>query len=84
MTSPTGETTWRIRDMGPADVDDGLRLCRAAGWNQRAEDWQAMLAHGSFRVAVRGDRVVGSAGTLVYGRRLAWVAMVLVDPSERR
>jgi len=70
--------------MGPRDVEDGLRLCRAASWNQRAEDWQAMLAHGLFRVAVRDGRVVGSAGALVYGRRLAWVAMVLVDPTERR
>ena len=79
----TGRRSWTIRVMGPRDVPDGLRLCRAAGWNQLEEDWRAMLDHGLFRVAVREGRVLGSAGALVYGR-LAWVAMVLVEPQERR
>ncbi len=69
-----------FRDMVPA----GLRLCRIARWNQRAEDWQALLANGFFRVALRGATIVGSGGAVVYGGRLAWVAMILVDPEERR
>ena len=70
--------------MTPEDVPAGLRLCRLAGWNQRAEDWQALLANGFFRVAVRDATIVGSGGAVVYGRRLAWVAMILVDPEARR
>ena len=70
--------------MTPEDVPAGLRLCRLAGWNQRAEDWQALLANGLFRVAVRDATIVGSGGAVVYGRQLAWVAMILVDPDERR
>jgi GNAT superfamily N-acetyltransferase len=73
-----------LRDMRPEDVPAGLRLCRAAGWNQRAEDWQALLGNGFFRVAVRDAAIVGSGGAVVYGQRLAWVAMILVDPEARR
>src|SRR5260221_14256981 len=73
-----------LRDMKPEDVPAGLRLCRVAGWNQRADDWQALLANGFFRVAVRDATIVGSGGAVVYGRRLAWVAMILVDPEARR
>jgi GNAT superfamily N-acetyltransferase len=73
-----------FRDMTPEDVPAGLRLCRGAGWNQQAEDWQALLANGFFRVAVRDATIVGSGGAVVYGRRLAWVAMILVDPEARR
>jgi GNAT superfamily N-acetyltransferase len=70
--------------MTPEDVPAGLRLCRLAGWNQRSEDWQALLANGFFRVAVRDATIVGSGGAVVYGRQLAWVAMILVDPGARR
>src|SRR5436309_8833391 len=73
-----------FRDMTPEDVPAGLRLCRLARWNQRAEDWLALLANGFFRVVVRDDTIVGSGGAVVYGRRLAWVAMILVDPAARR
>jgi GNAT superfamily N-acetyltransferase len=73
-----------LRDMTPEDVPGGLRLCRLAGWNQQAEDWQALLANGFFRVAVRDATILGSGGAVVYGRRLAWVAMILVDPEARR
>lgn len=73
-----------FRDMTPEDVPGALRLCRVAGWNQQAEDWQALLANGFFRVAVREATIVGSGGAVVYGRRLAWVAMILVDPEARR
>src|SRR5260221_5471456 len=73
-----------LRDMKPEDVPAGLRLCRVAGWNQRADDWLSLLAIGFFRVAVRDATIVGSGGAVVYGRRLAWVAMILVDPEARR
>src|SRR5213083_2344420 len=72
-----------FRDMTLEDVPAGLRLCRIARWNQRAEDWQALLANGFFRVALRGAAIVGSGGAVVYGGRLAWVAMILVDPAGR-
>jgi GNAT superfamily N-acetyltransferase len=77
----SGEVT--LRDMGPRDVASGLRLCRLAQWNQKAEDWQALLANGAFRVATRGEQCVASGGAVRYEQRLAWIAMILVDPAER-
>jgi GNAT superfamily N-acetyltransferase len=72
--------------MGQGDIPDGLRLCRAAGWNQRDEDWRLLLTlnPGRFVAAVSdGGRVIGTGGAACYGRDLAWVCMILVDPSER-
>src|SRR5919197_4368166 len=41
------------------------------------------LGPGRFRVAESEGRVVGTAGAACYGRNLAWVCMVLVDPEHR-
>jgi len=74
-----------IRPMRPADIDAGLRLCRATGWNQVARDWAQFLAlepQGA-RVAEWDGRVVGTVTTLRYGDRFGWIGMVLVDPAVR-
>jgi GNAT superfamily N-acetyltransferase len=65
-------------------IPGGLRLCRRVGWNQTEADWRALMAPPSvFRGARIQDRLVGTAGAVVYGDRLAWVCMVLVAPAER-
>jgi len=71
--------------MGLEDVPDGLRLCRASGWNQREEDWRELLSlnPGGFLAAVTDGRVVGTGGAMRYGAGLAWVCMILVDPESR-
>jgi GNAT superfamily N-acetyltransferase len=69
------------------DIPAGLRLCRAASWNQVAEDWELFLAAtpNGCRVATNEvGEVVGSVATLNYGDSFSWIAMVLVDPSYRR
>ena len=83
MTSGAEAVTLRVMTLD--DIADGLRLSGAAGWNQREEDWRFLLARnpGRFVVAVRDGRVVGSGGAVCYGTALAWVCMILVDPSER-
>ena len=83
MSQPASLGEVRLRDMSARDVASGLRLCRLANWNQQAEDWQALLANGAFRVLTRGDSCVASGGAVRYGRSLAWIAMILVDPAER-
>lgn len=71
-------------DLTDDDIPAGLRLCRQSGWNQTEADWRSLLQPPSiFRGARIGDRIVGTAGAAVYGERLAWVCMVLVDRAER-
>ena len=73
------------RDLRPGDIPAGLRLCRIAGWNQLAADWELFLRlspHGC-RAAVQDGRVVGTVTTVNYENRFAWVGMVLVDPETR-
>jgi GNAT superfamily N-acetyltransferase len=74
-----------IRPMTADDIPAGLALCRASRWNQLARDWEQLLTMnpGGARVAVTDERVVASVATLHYGS-FGWVAMILVDPAERR
>jgi len=74
-----------LRPMRSEDIPDGLRLCRASGWNQREEDWREMLRSnpGGFVAAVVDGRVVGTGGAVRYGAGLAWICMILVDPESR-
>jgi len=71
--------------MTAADIVDGLRLCRASGWNQTARDWEQFLAlepRGA-RVAEIDGRVVGTVATVRYSDRFGWIGMILVDPERR-
>ncbi len=82
---PEREPGLDFRDMTEADLEDGLRLSSASGWNQTIEDWRLLLSLGSglFRVAVEDGRVVASGGAVRYGDALAWICMILVEPEER-
>jgi GNAT superfamily N-acetyltransferase len=77
--------TVETRDMAEADLEAGLRLSRASGWNQARDDWRLLLSLGPglFRVAVEDGHVVASGGAVRYGDDLAWICMILVDPSKR-
>jgi GNAT superfamily N-acetyltransferase len=74
-----------IRAMTAADIPAGMRLCEAAGWNQLEPDW-AIFLHtprcGAFLAESEG-RVFGTVAYLRYGS-FGWIAMMLVDPAERR
>jgi len=75
----------RLRTMTEDDVAAGMRLKELAGWNQTKADWKRFLAAGRQGCFVSElDGVVrGTAATIVYGGRFAWVGMVLVDPEFR-
>ena len=75
----------QIRTMTVRDIPAGMRLKEIAGWNQTEADWQIFLdasRDGCFVAEVAGV-VRGTATTIVYGGRFAWVGMVLVDPQHR-
>jgi GNAT superfamily N-acetyltransferase len=74
-----------LRLMTGADVPAAMRLKDLAGWNQTPSDWARFLEAspaGCFVAEVDG-RVCGTATTIVYQGRFAWIGMVLVDPEVR-
>jgi|KBSSwiStaDraftv2_1062776.scaffolds.fasta_scaffold20364_3 ribosomal protein S18 acetylase RimI-like enzyme len=73
-----------FRDMRNDDIETGLRLCRASGWNQTRSDWELFLKFSpqGCRVAVKDARVIGTVATLRYQDRFSWISMMLVDPAE--
>lgn len=81
--TPGGAVT--IREMVPADLAAAFQLSRASGWNQTEADWRFLREEnpGRFVVAVRDGAVLGTGGASGYGKRLAWVCMILVDQAAR-
>jgi len=71
--------------MSEADLAGALRLSRASGWNQTLADWRLLLSLGPglFRVGLESDQIVASGGAVRYAGALAWICMILVDPSCR-
>jgi predicted N-acetyltransferase YhbS len=75
-----------IRLLLDSDLPAALRLKELAKWNQTENDWKRLLRlepNGCFCATSNGE-VVGTATTTTYGRDLAWIGMVLVDPEHRR
>jgi GNAT superfamily N-acetyltransferase len=71
--------------MTPNDIPGALRLNALAGWNQTESDWERFLAASPNGCLVVDDaaKVVGTATTVSYEDRFAWIGMVLVDPEFR-
>jgi GNAT superfamily N-acetyltransferase len=84
MNSPP-TTEIGFRTMQRPDIEAGLRLCRAARWNQTSRDWEMFLklSPAGCRVAVKDEAVIGTVTTVRYEDRFSWIGMVLVDPAER-
>lgn len=62
-----------------ADLPQALGLSSSAGWNQLASDWLRLLQlapQTCFGIESEGS-LVATATLLPYGRRLAWLGMVL-------
>ena len=79
-------TAVEIRLLFESDIPAAMQLKEAAGWNQTEDDWGRLLMlepNGCFG-AIRDGRLVGTTTTTTYGKDLAWIGMVLVDPQYRR
>src|SRR5688572_27629990 len=75
------------RTMTPEDIPAGLHLCRLAGWNQLARDWELFLQINKKGCSVAFDdtgKVIGTVATIPYENHFTWIGMVLVDPSKQR
>jgi GNAT superfamily N-acetyltransferase len=74
-----------LRRLTLADLDFGMRLKDAAGWNQTPADWRRLLAlnpEGCFVALADGVRA-GTVTGIPFGA-MGWVGMMLVDPDQRR
>jgi GNAT superfamily N-acetyltransferase len=71
--------------MTKADIPAGMRLKEIAGWNQTAADWERFLEASpqGCSVAEHEGRVCGTATTISFENRFAWIGMILVDPEYR-
>jgi predicted GNAT family N-acyltransferase len=75
-----------LRPLYPADLAGALELSRLANWNQTIDDWEMLMRldpQGCFAIEVDAQ-IVATTTLLCYGKRLAWVGMVLTRPEYRR
>jgi GNAT superfamily N-acetyltransferase len=84
--SPGDFLRMHLRVMTEQDIPVGLRLNTLSGWNQTAVDWHRFLDNspGGCFVMEHDSKVVGTATTISYENRFAWIGMVLVDPEYRK
>lgn len=81
----TRDARFSVRRMTPRDVPSAMRLKDAAGWNQSTNDWLHLLSSrsdGCF-VAESEGAVVGTSASIEYGKRLAWIGMLIVEERAR-
>jgi ribosomal protein S18 acetylase RimI-like enzyme len=72
-----------IRPLTEADLDAAFALSTAAGWNQTTADWRLFLRDGRAWGIEAGGVLASSAAILPFGRKVAWVSMVLTLPDYR-
>jgi len=63
-----------------------LRLTEQSQWNQTERDWRRLFdlrPRSCFGASLDG-RLIGTVTTVAYGKELAWIGMMLVDPDYRR
>jgi GNAT superfamily N-acetyltransferase len=74
-----------LRKLQAPDVPAALQLSTEAGWNQTSEDWHMLIElapEGCLAIEIDGE-VASTATLLCYGRRLAWIGMVLTRIAYR-
>lgn len=75
-----------VRTLVLSDVPSAMELSTAANWNQTPEDWCRIiqLSAEGCRCIEDDGKIVATATLLPYGKRLAWIGMVLTRPEYRR
>jgi len=83
MTEAGPEAMRRLR---ADDIPSAAQLSAQAGWNQTEEDWRTLLELSPEGcLAIEADGQLAATTTLLcYGRRLAWIGMVLTKAECQR
>src|SRR5215472_11367337 len=78
--------TGKLRRLRAQDIPAAAQLSAQAGWNQTEEDWRTLLELGPEGcLAIEVDGHLAATTTLLcYGRRLAWIGMVLTKAEFQR
>ena len=75
-----------MRRLRAEDIPAAAQLSAQAGWNQTEEDWRTLLElspEGCLAIEVDGH-LAATTTLLCYGRRLAWIGMVLTKAEYQR
>ncbi len=74
-----------LRPMQFRDIDAGMRLSLAQGWNQTTSDWNFLIncPLNICLVAEHKDNVIGTVCVSNYSEQVAWIGMMLVDETYR-
>jgi GNAT superfamily N-acetyltransferase len=74
-----------LRRLVASDIPAAIGLSEEAGWNQTSEDWRMLIELAPQGcLAIEADGQLAATTTLLcYGRRLAWIGMVLTRVSKR-
>jgi len=76
----------KLRRLRLDDISAATQLSAQAGWNQTQEDWRTLLElspQGCWASEVDGH-LAATTTLLCYGRRLAWIGMVLTEARYQR
>ena len=78
-------TDFILRSMELSDIGDAMKLSGAEGWNQTERDWKRLIENpGNIcKAAELENKIIGTATTMNYSNRVAWIGMVLVDKEFR-
>lgn len=74
-----------LRLLSAKDIPAAVELSAQAGWNQTGEDWRMLIdlaPEGCLAMEVDGE-LAATTTLLDYGRRLAWIGMVLTKLQYR-
>jgi ribosomal protein S18 acetylase RimI-like enzyme len=76
----------KLRRLRAEDIPAAAQLSGQAGWNQTEEDWRTLLELSPEGcLAIEADGQLAATTTLLcYGRRLAWIGMVLTKAECQR
>ena len=75
-----------LRRLVASDIPAAAELSEQAGWNQTPDDWRMLIdlaPEGCLAIEVGGE-LAATTTLLGYGRRLAWIGMVLTKTSYSR
>ena len=80
-----GNKPFKIRLMTNHDLDQAMSLSMAEGWNQTENDWKLLLDN-SLNICIVAEcknQIIGTATSLNFLNKVAWIGMVLVDKDLR-